>query len=80
MLVGGMNTNCKAWIYVISKIECGGESINDLQKAVVETTVDDWLENENKEFFVLFTGEKYENTEDYDLIFQNEAGVILKKK
>ena len=54
MLVGGMNTNCKAWIYVISRMECGGESINDLQKAVVETSVDDWMEEEEKEYFVLF--------------------------
>ena len=79
MLVGGMNTNCKAWIYVISRMECGGESINDLQKAVVETSVDDWMEEEEKEYFVLFTGDKYETTEDYELVFQNEAGVILKK-
>lgn len=80
MLVGGMNTNCKAWIYVISRIECGGESINDLQKAVVETSVEDWMNDEEKEYFVLFTGEKYETTEDYELVFQNEAGVILRKK
>ena len=80
MLVGGMNTNHKAWMYVISRIPCGGESINDLQKAVVETSVDDWMENEEKEYFVLFTGDKYENTDDYELIFANKAGVILKKK
>ncbi len=80
MLVGGMNTNCKAWIYVISRINCGGESINDLQKAVVETSVDDWMKEDEKEFFVLFTGDKYESTDKYDLVFQNEAGVILKKK
>lgn len=80
MLVGGMNTNHKAWMYVISKITSGGESINDLQKAVVETTVDDWMENDEKEFFVLFTGDKYENTDDYEVVFSNQAGVILKKK
>lgn len=80
MLVGGMNTNCKAWMYVISRIECGGESINDLQKAVVETTVEDWLENQEKEYFVLYTGENYETTDEYELLFQNDAGVILKKK
>ena len=80
MLVGGMNTNCKAWIYVISGINCGGESINDLQKAIVETDVEAWMQEEEKEFFVLFTGDKYESTDKYDLIFQNEAGVILKKK
>lgn len=79
MLVGGMNTNCKAWMYVVSKIECGGESINDLQKAVVETTVEDWLENPEKEYFVLYTGKKYKTTEQYELLFQNDAGVILKK-
>ncbi len=79
MLVGGMNTNCKAWMYVISRIESGGESINDLQKAVVETDVDDWMENENKKYFVLFTGEKYQDTEEYEVVFQNEAGVILRK-
>lgn len=80
MLVGGMNTNCKAWMYVVSRIECGGESINDLQKAVVETTVEDWLENPEKEYFVLYTGEKYKTTDEYELLFQNDAGVILKKK
>ena len=79
MLVGGMNTNCKSWIYVISRIESGGESINDLQKAVVETDVDDWMENKEKKYFVLFTESKFENTEDYEVVFQNEAGVILKK-
>ena len=79
MLVGGMNTNCKAWLYVISRIESGGASINDLQIAVVETSVEDWLAEEGKEFFVLFTGEKYETTDEYELVFQNEAGVILKK-
>ena len=80
MLVGGMNTNCKAWIYVISRIESGGESINDLQKAIVETSVDDWMNAEDKEYFVLFTGEEYQSTDKYELIFQNKAGVILKKK
>lgn len=80
MLVGGMNTNCKAWIYVISGITSGGESINDLQTAVVETTVDDWMKNDEKEFFILFTSDKYEDTNNYELVFQNEAGVILKKK
>lgn len=80
MLVGGMNTNCKAWMYVISRIECGGESINDLQKADVNTTVEMWLTNPEKEYFVLYTGEAYSTTEDYELLFQNEAGVILKRK
>lgn len=80
MLVGGMNTNCKAWMYVVSRIECGGESINDLQKAVVETTVENWLETPEKEYFVLYTAEKYETTDEYELLFQNDAGVILKRK
>lgn len=79
MLVGGMNTNCKAWVYVISRIPCGGESINDLQKAVVETSVEDFLKDKDKKYFVLFTGDKYETTEDYELVVQNEAGVILRK-
>lgn len=79
MLVGGMNTNCKAWIYVISRIESGGESINDLQKAIVETNIDDWMEEEEKKYFVLFTGDEYENTNDYEVVFSNQAGVILKK-
>ena len=80
MLVGGMNTNCKAWMYVVSKIESGGESINDLQKGIVETSVDDFLNNEDKKYFILYTDEKYESTEKYDLVFQNDAGVILRKK
>ena len=80
MLVGGMNTNCKAWLYVISGIGCGGESINDLQTAIVDTNVEDWMENEKKKYFVLFTTEKYNSTDKYELIHQNEAGVILKKK
>ena len=80
MLVGGMNTNCKAWMYVVSKIESGGESINDLQKAIVETSVDDFLNNEEKKYFILYTDEKFESTEKYDLVFQNDAGVILRKK
>ncbi len=79
ILVGGMNTNCKAWVYVISRITSGGESINDLQKAVVETSVEDFLKDEGKKYFVLFTGDKYETTEDYELVVQNQAGVILKK-
>ena len=79
MLVGGMNTNCKAWMYVISRAESGGASINDLQIAVVETDVEDFLEDEDKKYFVLYTADKYETTEDYELVFQNKAGVILRK-
>ena len=79
MLVGGMNTNCKAWLYVIAKMESGGASINDLQIADVGATVDDFMEDEDKTYFVLFTGEKYENTDDYEVVFQNKAGVILRK-
>jgi hypothetical protein len=80
MLVGGMNTNSKAWIYVISGIESGGESINDLQKAVVETGIDDWMKKDDKKYFVLFNeSEKFESTDDYEVIFSNEAGAIFKK-
>lgn len=79
MLVGGMNTNCKAWMYVISRAESGGATINDLQYAVVETDVDDFLKDESKKYFVLYTPVKYESTNDYEVVFQNEAGVILRK-
>lgn len=79
MVVGGMNTNCKAWMYVISRAESGGASINDLQYAVVETKVEDFLKDDSKKYFVLYTGEEYKNTEDYEVVFQNEAGVILRK-
>lgn len=79
MLVGGMNSNCKSWTYVIARGVSGGESINELHTAVVETSVEDFLEDDKKEFFVLYTGDKFETTEDYELVFQNEAGVILKK-
>ncbi len=80
MLVGGMNTNSKAWMYVISGIESGGESINDLQKAIVETNIDDFMKNDDKKYFILFNeSDKFESTDDYEVIFSNEAGVILKK-
>ena len=79
MVVGGMNTNCKAWMYVISRAESGGASINDLQYAVVETDVEDFLEDEDKKYFVLYTADKYETTDEYEVVFQNEAGVILRK-
>lgn len=80
MLVGGMNTNSKAWIYVISGITSGGESINDLQKAVVETDLDDFMENEDKKYFVLFNeSDELEFSEDYEIIFHNDAGYIFKK-
>lgn len=80
MLVGGMNTNSKAWIYVISGIESGGESINDLQKAIVETDLEDFMENEDKKYFVLFNeSDDLESTEDYEIIFHNDAGYIFKK-
>ena len=80
MLVGGMNTSCKAWLYVVSGIESGGASINELQPAKVETTVEEWLSTYGKKYFVLFTGEEFHSTEDYRLVVQNPAGVILKKK
>ena len=79
MVVGGMNTNCKAWMYVISRAESGGASINDLQYAVVETDVEDFLEDKDKKYFVLYTSEKFETTDDYEVVFQNKAGVILRK-
>ena len=79
MVVGGMNTNCKAWMYVISRAESGGASINDLQFAIVETDVEDFLEDEEKKYFVLYTADKYESTDEYEVVFQNEAGVILRK-
>ena len=43
MMVGGMNGFCKAWLYVISNNYCGGETINDIQVAVVETTIDECM-------------------------------------
>ena len=79
MIVGGMNTNCKAWMYVISRAESGGASINDLQFAIVETDVEDFLEDETKKYFVLYTDKEFETTEDYEVVFQNKAGVILRK-
>lgn len=79
MLVGGMNTNCKAWMYVISGMKSGGESINDLQKAIVETNVNDFMNNKDKKYFVLFTSDKYEDTDEYKVVYQNDAGVILEK-
>ena len=79
LLVGGMNTNCKAWVYVISRIPSGGESINDLQKAIVETDVEDFLNDKNKKYFILFTADKYETTDEYEVVTQNQAGVILRK-
>lgn len=81
MLVGGMNTNCKAWMYVISGIPSGGESINDLQKAVVETSIEDFMKNKEKKYFVLYNeSEDFEETEDYKIVFKNEAGYIFEKK
>ena len=79
ILVGGMNPTHKAWLYVLSGIESGGQKIDDLQVAKVETTVEEFLEEEDKEFFVLFTADKYEDTDDYTVVFENEAGVVLKK-
>lgn len=79
ILVGGMNPTHKAWLYVLSGIESGGQKIDDLQVAKVETTVDEFLKDDEKEFFVLFTADKYEDTDDYTVVFENEAGVVLKK-
>lgn len=81
MLVGGMNTNSKAWMYVISGIESGGESINDLQTAIVETDLDDFMKNKDKKYFVLYNeSNDFESTDDYEIVFKNEAGYIFKKK
>ncbi len=80
MMVGGMNTNCKAWMYVVSKIHSGGASINDLQYAIVDTTVDDFMNEEEKEYFVYYTDNEFESNDGYEVIYQNKAGVILKKK
>ena len=80
MMVGGMNGFCKAWLYVISNNYCGGESINDIQVAVVETTIDDFLANPQKEYFILFTVNKVEDNDSIEVLFQNEGGAIIKKK
>lgn len=80
MLVGGMNGFCKAWLYVISNNYCGGETINDIQVAVVETTIDDFLANPEKEYFILFTENKIEDNDSIEVLFQNEGGAIIKKK
>lgn len=80
MLVGGMNVYCKAWLYVISSNDSGGESINDVQIANPETNLEDFLANEEKEYFVLFTENKIEDTELIEVLFQNEGGAIIKKK
>lgn len=79
-MVGGMNGYCKAWTYVISSNDCGGESINDIQVANPETTIDDFLATEDKEYFVLYTDQKVENTDQIEVLFQNEGGAIIKKK
>ena len=36
-------------------------------------------DGKNKKYFVLYTADKYETTDDYEVVFQNEAGVILRK-
>ena len=54
-------------------------SINDLQFAIVETDVEDFLDDDDKKYFVLYTDKKFETTEDYEVVFQNKAGVILRK-
>lgn len=80
MLVGGMNTNCKAWMYVLSGIESGGESINDLQVAVVETDLEDFMKNSEKKYFVLYNESgDIEPIEGCKIIYKNEAGYIFKK-
>ena len=66
-------------MYVVAKIKSGGESINDLQKAIVETNIDDFMADETKEYFVVYTDTKYSDTPQYKVVFQNDAGAILKK-
>ena len=80
MTTGGMNSYCKAWLYVISNNECGGETINDIQVANTEATIEDFLKNEDKDYFVLFTENKIEDNDKIHVLFQNEGGAIIKKK
>lgn len=80
MMVGGMNAYCKAWLYVISSNYSGGESINDIQIANPETTIEDFLSTDQKEYFILFTEQKVNNTDKIEVIFQNAGGAIIKKK
>ena len=80
MMVGGMNGYCKAWLYVISKNNSGGESINDIQIANPETNINDFLETDNKDYFILFTDKNVEDTDKIEVLFRNEGGVIIKKK
>lgn len=80
MLVGGMNGYCKAWLYVISNNDSGGETINDIQVAIPETTIDDFLANPEKEYFILFTENQVEDKDAIEVLFQNEGGAIIKKK
>ena len=79
MLVGGMNACCKSWMYVVARMKSGGASINELQNAVVETKIDDFMKDDTKKYFVIYTDTEYSDTEEYKVIFQNEAGAILKK-
>lgn len=80
MTVGGMNGYCKAWLYVISENYSGGENVGEVQNAVIETTVDDFLATEGKDYFILFTDKKIENTDFIEVLFQNEGGAIIKRK
>ena len=80
MTTGGMNGYCKAWLYVISNNECGGETINDIQVANAETTIEDFLNEKDKEYFILFTENKIDDTEEFEVMFQNYGGAIIKKK
>ena len=52
---------------------------NDLQKAIVETNIDDFMADDTKEYFVVYTDTKYSDTPQYKVVFQNDAGAILKK-
>ena len=35
--------------------------------------------DDDKKYFVLYTSDEYKNTDDYEVVFQNKAGVILRK-
>lgn len=80
MMVGGMNGYCKAWLYVISKNNSGGESINDIQIANPETNIDEFLDTQDKDYFILFTDKNVEDTDKIEVLFKNEGGAIIKKK
>ena len=68
-----------SWIVPQYLHEVELEGIGPLVEVDEVVDVEDFLEDEDKKYFVLYTGDEYKTTEDYELVFQNEAGVILKK-